>query len=166
MQGGDRKRIAQTHIVKLIKFRRFCTRAIALLDCEHNRLARAAQHRCYLLIGCGHTAVQIRHQNNDICRLNGCFRLHAHEFQDFTVRARLNAAGINDLKSASAPFGVRIQPVTGDTRRVLYNREALTGKAVKQLRLADVRTADNRYNWFCHCNTPFRLPHAARTRGI
>ncbi len=160
VQGGNGERVAQSEVVKFIKFRRLAARPVAFVDREHHRLARTAQHRRDILVRRCHAGVQVGDEHDDIGRLNGNFRLHAHKFQNFIVRSRLDTAGIHDLKGPSAPFGIGIQPVPRDARRILYNGKALARQPVEQLGFADIRSSDNRHNRLRHklCSFLFTDP--------
>ena len=48
-------------------------------------------------------------------------RLFTHEQENFAVRGRLNSAGVHNIKFASAPLALGIEPVARDAGGVLNN---------------------------------------------
>ena len=150
VQSGDAERLAQTEVVELIKLRRRITRLVALVDSQHERLARAQQHGRNVLIGGSNAGAQVSDQNNDIRMRDRSLRLKAHELQNLVIVRRLNAAGVDDGEITTAPVAVSVQAVAGNARRILNDGKPLARQAVEQLRLADVRTADDRNNRLCH----------------
>ena len=156
VQSGNAERLAQTEVVELVKFRR----GIARLDSQHERLARAQQHGRNVLVGGGNARAQVGDEDDNIRVRNRRFRLKAHELQDFVIVGRLDAAGVDYGEVAAAPVAVRVQAVTGNTRRVLDDGQALACQTVEKLRFADVRTAHDRNDRFCH---RFSLPQVQFT---
>ena len=155
VQRGNAERLAQTEVVELVKFRRGIARLVTLVDRENDRLARAQQHGRNVLVGGGNARAQVGDEDDYIRVRNRRFRLKAHELQDFVIVGRLDAAGVDYGEVAAAPVAVRVQAVTGNTRRVLDDGQALACQTVEKLRFADVRTAHNRNDRFCH---RFSLP--------
>ena len=150
MQRRNTVRLAQTEVVELIKLRRRITRLVALVDSQHEWLARAQQHGRNVLIGGSNAGAQVGDQNNDIRMRDRSLCLKAHELQNLVIVRRLNAAGVDDGEITTAPVAVSVQAVAGNARRILNDGKPLARQAVEQLRLADVRTADNRNNRLCH----------------
>ena len=143
-------RIAQTERVEFIHIRIDRTDTVTLVDRKADRLFTAQQHGRNIHIRRGNTGFYIRHHNDHVRRFNGDLSLSAHKFQHFAVGIRLNASGIHNFKFSAVPVTRSVNSVTGNSRRILNNGSASARKFVKQHRLADVRTADDRYQRLCH----------------
>ena len=102
------------------------------------------------MIGGSNAGAQVGDQNNDIRMRDRSLCLKAHELQNLVIVRRLNAAGVDDGEITTAPVAVSVQAVAGNARRILNDGKPLARQAVEQLRLADVRTADDRNNRLCH----------------
>lgn len=68
---GDRDRVAQSQIIKLIEFRRNLADAVALVDAQHHRLVALLQHGGNLLVGRGDAGLDVYHQDDDLRALDG-----------------------------------------------------------------------------------------------
>ena len=86
VQCGNAERLAQTEVVELIKLRRRITRLVALVDRQHDRLARAQQHGRNVLIGGSNAGAQVGDQDDDIRVRDRSLRLKAHELQESRYR--------------------------------------------------------------------------------
>ena len=75
--------------------------------------------------------------------VNGDKGLLAHKTKNFAVRARLDAAGVDDGKRAAAPLGISINTVTRHTGGVLDNGMTPFDQLIKKQRLAHIGTAHN-----------------------
>ena len=148
---GDRDRVAQSQIIKLIEFRRNLADAVALVDAQHHRLVALLQHGGNLLVGRGDAGLDVYHQDDDLRALDGHLGLTAHLREDDVVRIRLDAAGIDQHDLVAAPLAGRIDAVAGDAGSVLHNREPLADQFIKQGGFADIRPAHHCDDWSdCH----------------
>ena len=148
---GDRDRVAQSQIIKLIEFRRNLADAVALVDAQHHRLVALLQHGGNLLVGRGDAGLDVYHQDDDLRALDGHLGLASHLREDDVVRIRLDAAGIDQHDLVAAPLAGRIDAVAGDAGSVLHNREPLADQFIKQGGFADIRPAHHCDDWSdCH----------------
>ena len=154
VQCGNAEGFTQTEVIELVELRLGLAGLVALIDRQHNRLAAALEHGCNVHVRSGHACAQVGDENDDIRVMNRGLCLKAHELQDLVIVGRLDTAGVDDREHAAAPLTFRIQTVTGDTRGVLNNGQALAGQSVEQLGLAHVRAADDRNSWFGHGVSP------------
>ena len=136
---GDR--VAKSQGVKLIHSGVGGAGGVRLVDGKHNRLLRALKHTGDLVIRRRNAGAQVRDQHDDRRGVNGYLRLFTHEQENFAVRGRLNSAGVHNIKFASAPLALGIEPVARDAGGVLNNAQSLPDKAVEKHGLADVRAS-------------------------
>ena len=148
MDRGDLNRVAEAEGIEFIRFGVGVAGLVALVDSQHDRLLRALEHGRDLRVRGGQADRHVDDHDDDRRRLNGDLRLTAHKFQHFIVRARLDAAGIDERKAAPVPLAFAVDPVTGDARRILHDRHALAGQLIEEHRFADVRPADDGYDRF------------------
>ncbi len=135
---GDRDRIAKSKIIKLVYIRKIFRHVVNFIDDKDNRFATPAEHVCHFIIRINQALSYIRDENDHICNVDGNLCLRTHLGQDDVLAVRFDAAGINQRKSASCPFGIRINPVARDAWRVLHNGDALPGNFVEEGRFADI----------------------------
>ena len=150
MDGGERDGVAETEGIELIERRVDLRRVIHLVHDEHHGLMGAQEHACDLLVRGGDAGADLRHEDDDVCGVDGDVRLLAHEEQDLVVRRRLDAAGVHDVEFSARPLRLGVEPVTGDAGGVLHDGEALSGEAVEQQGFAHVRASHNGYKRSCH----------------
>ena len=60
------------------------------------------------------------------------------------IGAGVDARGVDEAKSSSAPVGECVEAISRDAGRVLDNRQPAADQAVEEGALADVRTPDDR----------------------
>ena len=154
VQSRNAVRLTQTKVIKLVKLRFGRTRLVTFVDRQHDRLARAQQHRGNILVSRSNARAQVGDENDHVRVRDRGLRLKAHELQDLIVVIRLDAAGINDGKVAAAPVALRVQAVARYAGRVLHNGQALARQSVEQLAFADVRPSYDGHNRFWHIVFP------------
>ena len=95
-----------------------------LVDGQHHRLIRPAQHIRDLVIRAYQPRLGVRQKQDDVRRLHGHFRLPAHLRQDDILTFRFDAAGVHQHKLIPQPFRVLKDPIARHARRVLDNCNA------------------------------------------
>ena len=145
VEGGDGDGVAQAQVIELIHVRVLPPGLVGLVHRQHHRLAGAQEHVGHLLIGGGHARFDVAHKDDDGGRLDGDLRLLPHKGQDLVVGARLDTAGVHNVKHPVAPLALGIQPVPGDAGGVLHNGQPLAAQLVEQHGLAHVGPSHNGY---------------------
>ena len=141
--GRDGDGVAQAQVIKLVHIGVLSTDLIGLVYCQYHRLAGTEKHVGYLLVGGSHARLHVADKDNDGGGGDGDLSLLPHEGENLVVSARLNAAGVYNIKGAVSPLALGIQPVTGDTGGVLHDGQALAAQLIEQHGLAHVGTAHN-----------------------
>ena len=125
---GSRKgyKIIKSEIIEFIKLRRYFAYEVALIDCADNRLACLPEHDRDLFVSCGKTCLDITHEDDDVCRLDGDLGLYPHILQDDIIRLGLDTARVDHDKIPASPGRVCIKPVSGNAGRIVYDGDSLT----------------------------------------
>ena len=144
VDGGDGDRVAQTQVVELVDVRVHTAHLIHLVHRQHHRLLGAQQHVGHILIGGGQAGLDVAHKDDHRGRLDGDLRLLPHKGQDLVVGARLDAAGVHNVKGAAPPLALGVQAVPGDAGGILYDGKPLTAQLIEQHGLAHVGPAHDR----------------------
>ena len=163
VRGGDGKRIAQAQRVEVVH-RVAHLLIVDLVDHQNDRLVAAAQHGRHVLIIRRQPRASVGEEEDDVARLDGDLRLTAHLFEQDVVRARLDAAGVDQREFVVQPLAVRVDAVAGDAGGVLHDGDAPSGDLVEEGGFADVRPADHGDKGFSHVFPPFRAGHRAARR--
>ena len=146
VDGGYRDWVAQSQIIKFIEIRVHCPYRIHFIDRQDNGLAASQQHGRHLLVRSGKARADICEKHNYIRVAHGNPSLFPHECQDFTIRPRLDAAGVDQGKFPSVPVGFAVDTVPRHAGGILYDGNAPANQLVEQRGFPDVRTAYNSYN--------------------
>ena len=137
----------QTQFVKLSRHHRtVCT--LTFVHRQKHRATTHAQFLCnqFVLWGHAHTSIhQEHHCIGFIHRLQG---LLGHFKQNATVYHRLKTACIHHQIRLITHATMTIMAVTGQTWQIGYQCVFTAGKAIKQGRFADIRSADQHDSWF------------------
>ena len=141
VDGGHGDGVAQTQVVKLIELRVGGAGGVHLVHCQDNGLLGPLQHSRHLLVGGGHTGLDVRYQDNDSGVVDGDLGLLAHEGQDLVVGVGLDAAGVHQGELAAVPVGFTVNAVPGDAGGVLHNGKTPPDDFVEQHGLAHVGAA-------------------------
>ena len=155
VDGGNLDGVAEAKRIEFIRVRVRVAGLVALVDGQHDRLFRPLEHGRDLRVRGGQADRHVDDHDDDRRRLNGDLRLTAHEFQHFTVRTRLDAAGVHQREGAPAPFAVAVNSVPGDAGGVLYDGGALPCEFIEKHGFAHIGPPDNGDQRFCHGNTSF-----------
>ena len=141
MDGGHGDGVAQTQVVKLIELRVRDAGGVHLVHCQNDGLFGPLEHSGHLLVGGGHTGLDVRYQDNDRGVVDGDLGLLAHEGQDLVVGVGLDAAGVHQGELAAVPVGFTVNAVPGDAGGVLHNGKTPPDDLVEQHGLAHVGPA-------------------------
>ena len=152
MDGGYGYRVAYSEGVKLVYIGVYCADGVHFINREHDRLLAAEEHIRHLLIGGGHSGIDIADEDYDGRRLDRGEGLIPHKGQYLAVGLRLDTAGIDDVEGPARPFALRVKAVSRHARRVLDYAYSLSCKLIEKAAFADVRPAYYRYE-------RFHLPH-------
>ena len=146
---GDGEGIAQTERVEIVDVVVHAL-IIDLVDHQNDRLAALAQHGGNVFVVSGHAGAAVGKKENHIAGVDGDFGLTAHLLEQDIVRARLDAAGVDQTELSPAPFALAVDAVARDARGILHDRDAPPRDFVKEGRFAHVRAADDRDKGFGH----------------
>ena len=155
VNGGGLKQITDAQRIEFEHIGIDRADGVALIHSQSHRLTGLAQHGCHILVGSGDTGADIHHHDDGVSQFDADLRLPAHEFEHIIFGAGLDAAGIYQREVAVTPLTVAVDPVAGDTGRVLDDGGAVTGELIEQHGFAYVGSADNGDQRFCHENTSF-----------
>ena len=140
-----------------IRRRRGCSsHGVTLVDSQGHGLAGLAQHGGHILVGGGNAGLDVHYHDDGIRQLDADDGLAAHEFQHIVLGAGLDAAGVHQREGAVAPFAVAVDPVAGNAGGVLDDGGAVTGELIEQHGFANVGTANNGDQTFCHADHSFQ----------
>lgn len=123
---------------------------VHLVDHEQHRFLGAPQHVGHVHVVRGHAGAPVDKKEDDVTGFHGDFRLFAHLGKQHVVRARVNAAGIDQRKLMGQPFHVRVDAVARNAGRIFNDGNAPSGDAVKKCRFTDVGTSHDGDQGFCH----------------
>ena len=156
VDGGHRHRIAETEVIELVEVGVNMTRGVHLVHRQHDGFTGALEHTCHLLIGGGHTRLNIGDKHDHIGVVDGDLRLLTHESEDLVIGAGLDTAGIHQAELAAQPLALAVNTVTGDTGGVLHDGKTLTDQLIKQHGFAHVGATHDCNQRFRHSSfTPF-----------
>ena len=153
VDGGDGDGIAQTQIIEFIDVR--AAALVHLVDSQDHRLAAALEHGSHLLIGSGHTGLDVAEEHDDRGVVNGDLGLRTHEGQDLIVRPGLDAAGVDEGELPALPVAFSVDAVPGDAGGVLHDGQPPADDLIEQHGLAHIGAAHDGNDRFRHKMTPF-----------
>ena len=153
---GYTERIAEPQIIELIDIISELLEAVDLIDAENDRLSGLPEHIRHLIVCIDETGTHIHDENDDIRRIDCQLRLRTHLRQDDILGIRLDTTRIDQRKLVIQPLRIRIDTVTGHTRRILHDGDLLPCNQVEQRRLTYVWTAHHRHHHFSHIFTLLR----------
>ena len=146
---GDGEGITQTERVEIVDVVVHAL-IIDLVDYQNDRLAALAQHGGDVFVVSGHAGAAVGKKENHIAGVDGDFSLTTHLLEQDIVRARLDAAGVDQGEFVVEPFAIRIDAVARHAGGILHDRDAPPRDFVKKGRFAHVRAADDRDKGFGH----------------
>ena len=146
---GNGEGIAQTERVEIVDVVVHAL-IIDLVDHQNDRLAALAQHGGNVFVVSGHAGAAVGKKENHIAGVDGDFGLTAHLLEQDIVRARLDAAGVDQGEFVVEPFAIRVDAVARHAGGILHDRDAPPRDFVKEGRFAHVRAADDRDKGFGH----------------
>ena len=155
MQRRDRVGLAQAQAPQVGRIGLLQGR-VHLVSGKDDRLLLRTEHLHDAFVGSSHADGRIQDENDGVGQIDRDLRL----LGDGAIKALdvdFPAARVDEREVASRPFGGVRDAVTGDTRRVLYDRLAATKDAVDQRGLADVGAADD-------CKNGQTRSHVVRVR--
>ena len=135
--------VPQPQVIEFVHVRILPAGLVRLVHCQHHRLPGAQQQIGHVLVGGGHAGFHVAHEHNHRGGLDGNLRLLPHEGQNLIVGARLDAAGIYNIKHAVTPLALGVQPVPGHAGGVLHDGKTLAAELVEQHGLAHIGPAHN-----------------------
>ena len=150
VDGGDSDGVPQPQVVKLIDIRVGHAHLVHFVHRQDHRLPGPEQQVGHVLVRGGQAGLHIAQENNHRGVGNGDLRLLPHKGQDLRGGARLNAAGVHNVKGPSPPFTFGVQTVPGDAGGVLHNGETSAHQFIKEHGLAHIGAAHNGDQRFCH----------------
>ena len=142
--------LSDSQIIEFIDFRHIFVKAVHLVDHKEHRLPGTPQHIRHLGIRVHQSLAHIRHKDDHIRRIYGNLRLLPHLREDDIPGIRLDSAGIYYGKIVIQPGDIGINPVSGNTGRILHNGNPLTRQGVKKRRFSHIRSAHDGHHWFAH----------------
>ena len=142
--------VVKAKLVKFVKFVGCVTYAVTLVDAGDNGLSALFEHNRNISVIGGKSRSYVAHKKNYVGVVNSNLRLKFHLRQNNIVGLGLNTARVDNHELLSAPFGFSVDSVACNAGLVFNDRAALAYKLIKKCALADVRSADNSYYWFCH----------------
>src|SRR5581483_8268013 len=143
---GDGDRIAQAELVEL-RGRRVALQALALVRGDGERRAHLAQLLGDQAVRRREPGARVDDEDHGVGLGDRLLGLARHLGEDVALlRRRLEAAGVDGDEGAPAGAAFAVVPVARHARHVVDDRVAAPGEAVKEGGLADVRTADKRYD--------------------
>ena len=144
--GRYRVRLPDPQIIKLIDVRHIFLEIVHFIDRQNHGFVGTSEHIGHLGIRILQPLFHVHHKDDHIRRIYGNLRLFPHLGQDNVLALRLNAARINQCKIPVKPRDVRVNPVSGDARRVLYDRYIFTSQRVKQGGFSHIRSSHHSHN--------------------
>ena len=124
--GGNLNRLAETEVIELIELHRRLADGVALVDAEHDRLARFLEHLRNVHIRRDHTALAVRHEDDNGGGVDRELCLTAHLGEDDIVALRLDAARVDHKRGLAAPLCLTVDTVAGNARGVVHNGQPLS----------------------------------------
>ena len=124
VRRGNRMRIADSKIVKLVDARLIFDKIVNLVDNQQNTLMASAQHVSNLRVRIDQSLMEIRQEKDDIGRVNRNLGLLPHLGKDDILCIRLYSAGINQCKTSPGPLDICIDAVSGYTGCIFNNRDS------------------------------------------
>ena len=156
VNSGGFKEVADTKTVEFKHIGIYKADGVAFVHGKTDGLFALAQHGGHILIRCRDAGTDIHHHNDSVRQLDADFRLPAHEFQHFTVRVRLDAAGVHQREGTSAPLAIAVDSVAGDARGIFNDGGSLAGQLIKQHGFTHVWPPHNGDKGFCHGDHSFQ----------
>ena len=126
----DGHRVTEAKIVEFIDIGFHLFEIINLIHGKDNGFMCFSQHGSHLEIRIHKAHPKIRQENDHIRGFDRDFRLLAHIGQHLIVACRFDTTGINDRKIVVQPADICIDPVSGNTRCVLHDRDLLAGQGM------------------------------------
>ena len=132
---------------KPVEFRniRQLLRRVDLIDNQEKRLRNLTKKSSQFLIGSGNGSAAVEDKEDERRFLYRDLCLFENSPGDVCFRAGNHPARVYHLEGTSVPGCRALYPVACDSRLVGNNGAALADKAIEERRLADIRTADDRY---------------------
>ena len=126
------------------------TNAITLVDTRYYWFSAFLKHCSDISVISCQTCSHVAHKNDYVCRVDRYLRLKTHLLENDIVCFGFNSARVNDHELLSAPFRLTVDPVSCDAGCILNDSTALTDELIKKCTLADIGSADNSNDRFCH----------------
>ena len=121
MHRGESDRLAvKAKLVKFVKLVGRLTYAIAFIYARNDGLSAFLKHNGDVSVGRRKTRANVAHKQNNVRAVYCHLRLKTHLLKDYIVGLWLDTARIDNAELASAPLGLTIYSVTGDTWDILY----------------------------------------------
>ena len=142
MLSGNRHGIAEAECIGF-HGTRLTVLAFALVGDKHDRLVGTACEIREGTVGRRQTDPCIDHEHQRISGSDRRFRLLLHPRGERTLRAFIQACGIDQREFEIAEPALAFAAVAGDSWLVIDKRELLPNQPVEQGRLADIGPADD-----------------------
>ncbi len=141
MFGGDRARVTKAEGKGVVETG-IGTARFRLVGHQHHRLAATAQHFGQRLVGRRQARLGVHDKQRHIGFVNRRFRLRPHAALKRFRPGLLQTGGIDDGETQVDQLRLAGAAVTGDTRRVVHQRQFLSDQTVEKRGLADIGAPD------------------------
>ena len=156
VRSRDGDRVAEAQVVELVDVHR-ALRAVDFVDREDHGLLRAAQQARDLLVRRRQAGAAVDEEQDDVRLVHGQLCLLAHRLENVVALIELDAAGIDHREVLVEPLRIKVDAVARDARHVVDDGDTLLANLIEERGLADIRTADNRHDWFAHIHPSFSI---------
>ena len=143
--GADGEQAVKAELRKFIRIRSVL-RVIDFVHDQNDRLARAPQPACEIVVHAGEAVLAVHDEQDHVARLDGDLRLGAHLLGERHVHIRTDAAGVEDRERRAAEFALRRDAIARHTRLIVDDCDFFAGEAVEKSGLADIRAAYDCYS--------------------
>ena len=129
---------------KLVKLERACLRSaiVSFVDGQNHRPVGFAQDAGDFAIAGNESFASIYNKDKKIGRCDCATPPFEHERVKWVVALAEQAAGVDDLKVTTTPFGRMRDDIPRGTGHSRHDCAAATGEAIEERRFTDVRTPD------------------------
>ena len=117
---------------------------IDLVHDQEDRALRSPQEAREFLIDRGETLLRVDDEENDVGFAHRRVRRAPHFLEQFRFAVTADSARVPDRERLGAALTDGGNPVAGDARLIMHDRNVATGEPVKESGLTDVRPADDR----------------------